>query len=259
MRSRIILVILFFAMVSACREQTHDRDNSQSLPRIQINEVLLSYDDCHIDSASCTYVYVEYPEFSDTSKTMLNQIISGKLRDVAGDYFGDESQDGTFEHLAHSFVKDYQDFIIDFPGYQIGWYVKMLAGITYESEQVLSFSINSESYTGGAHPNYSTVFYVIDKRSYRQLTTADIIADTSQFKKQLEAEFRRIKGMSGEQSFAERGFYINDGDFLLNNNIGISDDKVLVHFNPYEIASYSEGATTIEMNKSDLKELLKIK
>ncbi len=72
-------------------------------------------------------------------------------------------------------------------------------------------------------------------------------------------DFRNIKGMSSGQSFADRGFYINDGDFLLNNNIGISEDKVMVHFNPYEIAPYSEGATTVEIDKSDLTEILKVK
>jgi hypothetical protein len=191
--------------------------------------------------------------------TFLNEIISGKLRLTAADYFSQESLDGTFEHVAHSFIQDYQEFVNDFPGYRFGWYVKMLAEITYESEQLLSFRVDSESFTGGAHPNYSTEFYVINKNTRKSLTTGEIISDTSRFKKMLEAEFRRIKGMSSGQSFADRGFYINDGDFLLNNNIGISDDMVMVHFNPYEIAPYAEGATTIEINKSDLKELLKVK
>ena len=258
MRNRITLVICAIALVVACREQQPSEDKSQSMPRILVNEVVVSYDDCHIDSASCTFVYIEYPQFSDSSKTDLNQIIIRKLKNSAVDYFSQESLEGTFEHIAHSFIKDYQGFVIDFPDYQIGWYVKMLVDITYESKEVLSFRIEAQSFTGGAHPNYSTNFYVIDKSSNQALTTDDIISDTSQFKRLLEKEFRKLKGMTGEQSFADRGFYMNDGDFLLNNNIGISEDKVMVHFNPYEIAPYSEGATTVEIAKADLNELLKI-
>lgn len=258
MKTRLIILICSIALTLSCQEKSSSGEKSESLPRILVHEVFVSYDNCEKDSAACTYVYIEYPEFSDTTKSDLNNLIADKLRNTASNYFREESVGGTFEHIAHSFIKDYQSFVIDFPGYQIGWYVRVFSEITYESEGILSFRIDSESYTGGAHPNSTTEFFVIDKNTNRELATADIISDTSQFKILLELEFRRIKGMSSEQSFADRGFYINDGDFLLNNNIGISDEKVMVHFNPYEIAPYSEGATTVEMNKSDMQEFLKV-
>jgi len=256
-----VLVIFAFCLsviLSSCEEKNTAEQQSILLPPIQINEVLISYDNCHQDSSTCTYVFLEYPEFSDSTKSDLNEVISGKLRVTASNYFREEAIDGTFEHIAQSFIKDYQSFKIDFPEYQIGWYVKVFAEITYESEGIFSFRIDSESFTGGAHPNSSTSFYVIDKQTKKELSTSAIISDTSKFKNLLEAEFRRIKGMRGDQSFADRGFYIDEGDFLLNNNIGISDTKIMVHFNPYEIAPYAEGATTIEMNKSELKDILKI-
>ena len=259
MKTRVIFVICCFALLISCEEKKTNEGQSQSLPRVLIKEIFISFDNCDQDSTTCTYVFIGYPEFSDTTMSDFNNIISTKLRVTASRYFREESITGTFEHIAQSFIKDYMGFKIDFPEYQIGWYVKVFSEITYESEDIFSFRIDSESYTGGAHPNSNTEFYVIEKASKKELSTADIISDTSQFKNLLEQEFRRIKGMSGEQSFADRGYYINDGDFLLNNNIGISDTKVMVHFNPYEIAPYSEGATTIEMSKNDLKSVLKIK
>ena len=258
MKSYLFFAICLVTFLISCEEKKTAEQDHQSQPPILVNEVLISNDNCHQDSTTCTFVYIEYPEFSDSAKLPLNELISSRLRTTTSEYFREEVVDGTFEHIAQSFIQDYKSFKIDFPDYQIGWYVKVFSEITYESEEIMSFRIDSESYTGGAHPNSRTAFYVIDKQLKSELSTSDIIADTSKFKNMLEAEFRRLKGISGDQSFADRGYYINDGDFLLNNNIGISDTKIMVHFNPYEIAPYAEGATTIEMNKTDLKGILKI-
>jgi hypothetical protein len=118
--------------------------------------------------------------------------------------------------------------------------------------------IDSEAFTGGAHPNSSTNFFVIDVNSYKDLGPSDIISDTTKFKEILEQEFRRQKGMGENETFADVGFYINEGDFLLNDNIGITDESIIVQFNPYEIAPYSAGATMLEINKDKLSGLLKV-
>jgi len=223
-----------------------------------VNEIAVSYDNCVADSINCTHVHIEYPEFSDSTKTQLNEIISSKLKIIASSYFREEASHSTFEHIAQSFIRDYETFKIDFPEYQFGWYVKLFSEITYESEKLISFKIESESFTGGAHPNSSSALFIIDKSSSKELSTFDIISDTMTFKNLLETEFRKVKGMSQGQSFADKGFYLNDGDFLLNNNIGLTDHSVVVHFNPYEIAPYSLGVTTLELDKSTLRNLLKV-
>ena len=97
---------------------------------------------------------------------------------------------------------------------------------------------------------------MFDKESKKELALADLISDTIQFKILLEQEFREQKGIGENLILADEGFYINDGDFLLNNNIGLTDYSVIVHFNPYEIAPYSLGATTLELNKKELGQLL---
>ena len=94
--------------------------------------------------------------------------------------------------------------------------------------------------------------------SLKELTTSDIISDTTKLKQILEKEFRSEKGMGEDQTFADVGFYINDGDFLLNDNIAITEESIIVQFNPYEIAPYSEGSTTLIIDKDKLDGLLKI-
>jgi len=253
---RFQIVSLFLIIIISCQEKKSNQQ--QEIPEIEIKDVIMSYENCSTDSINCTYVHIEYPEFSDSAKFNLNEIISVKLKDAASYYFREENIEGTIEHIAQSFIRDFEAFKMDFPKYQFGWYVKIYSEIIYESDRLISFRIDSESFTGGAHPNSSTGLFVVDKQTENKLSTLDLISDTTRFKKLLEEEFRKIKGMSNEQSFADRGFYINDGDFLLTDNIGLTDESVIVHFNPYEIAPYSEGATTLELNRDFIEDLLKV-
>lgn len=255
MNTRFFIYTILLGLIISCDQRKPSQQSA--IPGIIMNNVLVSYNDCLPDSINCTYVHIAYPEFSDSAKARLNEIISNKIKIIASNYFRDEITHGTFEYIAQSFIEDYNTFKIDFPDYQFGWYVILASEITYESDHLFSFRIDSESFTGGAHPNSSTEFFVIDTRSGHSLSTKDIISDTSRFKEVLEEEFRKEKGMNQQQSFADRGFYINDGDFLLNDNIGLTDTSILIHFNPYEIAPYSEGATTLEISKESIGKLLK--
>lgn len=221
-------------------------------------EVLVTNDDCLSDSITCTYIKIDYPEFSDTAYAELNEVIHQKLNEAVSSYFSEEAIGGSYEYMANLFIRDYNSFKIDFPDYGIGWYVRVFSEITYESQKILSFRIDAESFTGGAHPNSSSVFYVIDKRTRNTLSAPEIISDTAKFKRILEAAFRKQKGIDEGQSFADKGFYLEEGDFLLSNNIGITEEHVIVHFNPYEIAPYALGATTLELNKSELESMLKL-
>jgi len=258
MNRNIIFSFLLIATIVSCKENKSEEKITQPLPRIVFEEVLISSDNCHPDSSNCTYVNIEYPQYSDSTKSKLNQTIIAKLKKVAADYFPEETIDGTFEYIAESFIRDFENFRVEFPKYQFGWYVKIYADIIYESEKLISLKIDGEAFTGGAHPNSSTSLFMIDLNTYKELTTTDIISDTTRFKQILEQEFRNLKGMNENETLADVGYYINDGDFLLNDNIAITDNSVIVQFNPYEIAPYSAGATTIEIDKSKLTGILKV-
>ena len=101
----------------------------------------------------------------------------------------------SLDEIAQTFIDDYVAFVRDFSDYKLGWYVKVYSEISYESDQVLSFRIDSESFTGGAHPNSGTSLYVVNKETHQELATADIISDTVRFKELLETEFRMRKGI----------------------------------------------------------------
>ena len=258
MKNWIYLFSLLALLAISC-DENKKADAVAVIPDIIVKEVLSTSQDCVPDSLSCTYVRIEYPVFTDSSKSQLNEVISTQLKSISANFIRIDATNNTFEHMAQSFIQDFEAFRLDFPTYQLGWHVNMKAEIIYESEHIVSFRIDAESFTGGAHPNSSTNYFVLDSKTNRILKTADIIGDTTKFKQLLETAFRQSKGMEENQSYADLGFFISDDEFLLSDNIGITENEVVVHFNSYEIAPYSEGATTIELKKETLGELLKVK
>ncbi len=186
MKSKLSVIITVFVIIYSCKEKKSLTEVSEPLPKVIVKEVLYTSQNCNPDSSRCSYAKIVYPEFTDSVKYLLNKIIAQKVRSTASDYVREEAITGTLEHIAQSFIHDYESFKVDFPEYNFGWYFKVLVEIIYESTNIISLSIYSESFTGGAHPNHGTMYYVIDKGTDKVLKMTDVISDTTQFKILLE-------------------------------------------------------------------------
>lgn len=258
MRNIFTTALVLWTFLFSCKPERSPQDESEPLPEIITKEIRSTYQDCLPDSASCTYALITYPVFTDTSMAAVNEMIADKMLFIASDFMREDVDAVTLNDISDNFISDYSHFINEFENYNFGWYLKINTEITYHVENYVSYQVSIESFTGGAHQNSNMSFFVVDTRTNRELKMHDLISDTTQFKQMLEEAFRKSRGIDSGQSFADAGFYINDGDFILNDNIGISEDSVIVHFNPYEIAPYSMGPTTIALDRRAVNSLLKI-
>jgi len=256
--SKLFLGFLLLIAFSCEVEKSQQTENSLPAPDILTKEILAKFQDCSVDSLSCTYAQITYPQFTDSTRQNLNEAIIEKIHEHAADYMMEDSAHADLTSVVNAFVEDYAKFIQEFPDYTLGWYLKIGAEIIYNSDEYISLMIGIETFTGGAHPNSTTNYYVFNTKSNQRLRLKDIISDTIQFKKILEKNFRRQNGISDTVSLAELGYNIYDDEFVLNENIGFTQNQVIVHFNPYEIAPYSMGPTSVSINKNELKGILKI-
>lgn len=261
MKKSLIYLFSFACILNACekKKSTQAEIEIPSVPEIITEEIQKSYQNCSIDSLTCTYVSITFPLFTDSLKEGLNEIIREKVQLVADDFTSESSSKLNIVEVAEAFIRDYKNFADEFSETSVGWYLKIESDINSDSENYLAFNIYFESFTGGAHPNSSTSYFVIDLLSKSELKVEDIVKDTIQFKRILEQAFREQTGIKDDESLADAGYWIEDGDFYLNDNIGITDDKIIIHYNPYEIAPYSMGPTTIELEKNQISDVLKIK
>jgi hypothetical protein len=211
-----------------------------------------------MDSLSCTYARIVYPQFTDTSRQRLNDVIIDAVQKLASNFMVEDNMNDDLQDMANAFVLDYSQFVHEFTDYKLGWYLIIESDVIYNSTSYVSMRIDIETFTGGAHPNTTTNYYVFNTHDNQPLTLSDIVSDTTLFKEQLEKAFRIQKGIDDTVSLADAGYNLYDDEMVLNENIGISENDVIVHFNPYEIAPYSMGPSTVRLDKNSIRDILKI-
>jgi len=138
------------------------------------------------------------------------------------------------------------------------WQIETSIGIQ-EFEQYSDLTINSWSYTGGAHGNAYLGYYLIDNSTGKLLKLEDFISDVPAFTIIAEQYFRSDNGLAPEDDLTEMGFWFTDGIFTCNNNFIFRDGKMQFLYNQYEIAPYAAGQITIEIPIEEIQNLLKIK
>jgi hypothetical protein len=126
--------------------------------------------------------------------------------------------------------------------------------MTYVSKNLLVFSADSYSFSGGAHGNYGTGHYVIDMRNEKLLALQDIITDTAELSILLEKNFRRMYKVPANQSLVDYGLFTNQ--ISPNENFFLTQKCLGFTFNPYEIGPYAAGQIIIYIPLKEFTPLL---
>ena len=152
--------------------------------------------------------------------------------------------------------KDATDKEISEYGQSYNYDLDSKASVAFSSSRLLSIAADSYSYTGGAHGNYGTSFYVIDLRNKKRLSLGDVlnVDDSITLNVLLEQKFRKQYGIKPTEKLSETLFedYIkaNDNFFITGKGIGFN-------YNPYEIAAYVFGEIRIFIPFREISSLLK--
>ncbi|SDL81785.1 DUF3298 and DUF4163 domain-containing protein [Sediminibacillus halophilus] len=131
------------------------------------------------------------------------------------------------------------------------------------TDQILSFTITTYSYTGGAHGITATDYYNIDLKTNQKLVLKDLFKENSNYRETIDQEIhRKIK----EQENAEEGSYFHPDDLFTGASAfqGISDDQsfyiengnLVIAFAQYEIAPGYMGEPAFHIPLSTLQEQL---
>jgi hypothetical protein len=109
---------------------------------------------------------------------------------------------------------------------------------------------------GGAHGMLTRRYYVIDLESQKLLKIDDFIDDYQgdMMRELIYEELRHYSGLKRNQSLSE-GIYLND-EPELTFNFYINEEGFGLHWDPYEIAPYSEGAIKIMLPWKRIRPML---
>lgn len=195
---------------------------------------------------SCPVVLVSIPEMlgNSTLSTSVNTALREEIIDLL-DY--DEEREASDIPEA---IKAFQDGFLkmqeEFPEELTGWEASVEALIAYEDPEIISLKMDSYIFTGGAHGYPATVFLNFDKKTGQELDADAIFKDIGAFTAFAEKSFRQQYDIPADAPINSTGFMFEDNAFSLPQNIGFNARGMVLHYNPYEAASYADGALVLE-------------
>ena len=240
--------------VSACRRHDASTPSPLKLETKKFERSLPGCGDKDKREEPCVTFSVTWPEVtggvSDEIKTKLNAAIMARLQPS-------DAPRG-FEAEAAAMVDDYHKFRKEFPDAELGYFTRRQAEISASNASVLSIVINEEDFRGGAHPNSDRTYINLRPSSGEEIALQDLLAGGAAPKLSalVEKGFRRVREIDGERKLSDAGFHFADDKFTVGRTWGIDSAGLVFHYNPYEVAPYALGPTTVRLAWSELAGLL---
>jgi hypothetical protein len=138
----------------------------------------------------------------------------------------------------------------------LNWYYSEDLDAPLDSPQVLVISRNRSFYSGGAHPTSDKTYFVFDRKEAARVRLSDIIPEESMplLRQLANRELRAGKRLGPSDSLTKALFFVDEAE--LPEDFFFSPQGLSLHWNPYEIAPYSEGYIEITIPAGEIKNLL---
>lgn len=205
---------------------------------------------------TCPKIEITVPEALDVSK--LSKTVNGAVREeiISLLSFEDEVELNSIERAIDSFTSDFAKLKEKFQD-EVPWEAKIEGELVYEDENMLTLSINSYIFTGGAHGYRSTSFLNFDKIKAEELENWELFEDEEGFMQFVEAKFRVREKIPQDENINATGFMFDNDAFHLSQNIGYTPEGLQLIYNPYEVASYADGPIVMTIPYAEINTFLK--
>ena len=130
--------------------------------------------------------------------------------------------------------------------------------VVFDKEGLISFTVYTETYTGGAHPNHTLTNHVIDLQRGTFLTEGELFVEGFKDKMAqiLVKNITSQKELENPKQLEELGFF-DIGKIAPNGNFLIDENGITYSFDEYEIAAYSAGTISVHIAYDDIEDLLR--
>ncbi len=257
--TRIILLLLFFSCdTSGNKEKANDESKSVKL-EFETTRYEKTQTGC--TGGECASFIASYPVFdpADEWNVAVNELVDDKIRTIAADFIMKGTPKESIEALAEGFVTSYQEFQVDFPESQTGWYFKLEAKLAYKGKTFSCIQFDTDTYTGGAHPISNRQYMLISTDGVQLEKYEDFVISMPKLRDLAEDHFRQTQGIKPGQTLSEAGYMFTNDVFALPENFGFTKSGMILFYNPYEVADYSKGSIEISIPFSQLKSIYKHK
>lgn len=137
------------------------------------------------------------------------------------------------------------------------YYRSIIGKVKYLKNDLLTYEMNFNEYTGGAHNMYATTYESFDLKRMRSIKLSDLFKPN--FQNQLTAiivkQLLKDKKVRSVGELTDKG-YGSTGNITPTENFYFDSDGMNFVYNIYEIAPYSVGIVTVHIDFDDLKPVM---
>src|SRR5690625_351821 len=246
MKKYFVFTCLLLWFVS-CKNQTKQEESPETESKTEafkVSDVRIDstiFEDC--GGISCPKIDVDYLKLKGDGD-FANSVNKTNKQELIELLHIDEEKPkaNNIEEAITNFGEVYFEFRKTYPDSDEIYELKIEQEVNNKNKSTLLLQTVFYMNTGGAHGYGGTRFLNFDAETGKYLTKDDLINDIPAFTDFVEEAFRRQYQIPPQASINAQGFFFEDDKFALPENMAVTDESVVLIYNPYEAASYAEGA-----------------
>ena len=254
--SFVVSTLILFLIVFSCSKKDPSAENELNYKIVKYEMQSEGCDSLREDN--CVKIKYEFPQITSYANEQVKEKINNSIKVLFSMSEDSDPDSINFNAEMESFIKDSEEFINEYPGATLSWFIERTGEVKLNRANIFSIDYMEYSYTGGAHANTMVEFRNYDLSNGDEITLDEIIPPDkqNQLTKIGEAEFRILKELSAEADLGQAGFWFENNKFYLNDNFLITDSSLVFYYNNYEITAYAFGPTELIIPYSKIKTLV---
>lgn len=225
----------------------------------KFKSVARQFGSCLGAGAPCARIQFKFPEAiygSNAAIESSNAIIKNQLVTGVSTLNNTDLPTGiSLDSVASLLVEQYQVQLEEMGDYAQAWEVQVNANMLFQTPKLTAIEMDFISNVGGVAGLKIKQLMNFDLKSGKLISLEALIANPAQLLTLAEEKFREVHDLSVDKNLNEAGFFW-DKDFTLTQNFALTAEGLYFHYNPYEVASFSEGSTNFTIPYEALEEIL---
>ena len=265
---KLVVLFLISVFVSGCNIGTKKTtDNDVTFDSISVDKTYHLLE--NPENPNCNLqINFTYPAKYD-NKDILKKIQQQFVYSYFGDGYENLSPEEATAKYTEVYLNNYKDLEDEYKaevakadetpvGAWFSYFEMSSDDIAYNKNDILSYTVNFENYTGGAHGAHSFTNHVIDMKTGNLIKEDDIFIEGFQedLAQILIDRIAKQNTVENPKELENIGFFSID-EIFPNGNFLIDDNGITYTFNEYEIAAYVVGATNVHLPYEEIQYLLK--
>lgn len=247
--------LIICLLVFSCTNNNSELKNEKNVFLVKTRAYQRKSNPCPDERGSCAEINFKIPFIENHDYAgLINQEILKELEVIMENFSPPLKSLQDISSKIDSFISQHKSFSkeVNFPQ---NWLFNLHYDLLENNSNSLSILLNTERYTGGAHPFNTISILSFNTKNGKRTIISDFISNERKLKELIVKEVRKKRKISESVNLIEEGFYANE--WPLPENFALLSQGLYIVYNAYEIGPYVLGSTEILIPIKEIKPFLK--